>query len=314
MKHHCLQQSIIPNPEIYCPISSLGCSDQCIPCRQWFKVHTGTMLCHSRSLQGTDVLTAVVQTQKSAYWTRCAAFVHCCRHCEASIQLTTIDRCKNWPGWLNHSMHAFRHSARRYSQWFIGSQQFVAVLTAVMHCPGTSLGYIAYCKACMHWCRVNAGAANCRPTSMQAPRPSDLTSVMLWQNQLTGCFCLCSACMHCCKLHAHIVNCQFGQYRLHMCWLQASCMLTACSYVLLSCINPDWASRLYWWCTACIHDCKLHSAVFRSLQATCDVLARTSHNLIKVHHALLQKAFKQCDLPTSLQQSTGPGEVTAVPH
>ena len=40
----------------------------------------------------------------------------------------------------------------------------------------------------------------------------------------------------------------------------------------------------------------------------------SSHNSIEVHDALLQKAFKQCDLPTSLLQSTGPGDVTAVPH
>ena len=53
---------------------------------------------------------------------------------------------------------------------------------------------------------------------------------------------------------------------------------------------------------------------FSSLQAICDVLARTSYSLIEAHHALLQKAFKQCDLPTSLLQSTGPGGVTAVPH
>lgn len=206
---HCTESwDLLPKIEsLVAAISAMQCA---IPCRQWFKVHTGTMLCHSRSLQGTDGLTAVVHTQKSAYWNRCAVCVHCCRHCEASIQLTTILRCRNWPGWSNHSMHAFRQSACRYSQWLIGSQQFVAVLTAVMHCPGTSRGYIAYCKACMHWCKVHAGAANCRPTSMQATRPSDLTSVMLWQNQLTGCFNLCSACMHCCKLHAHIVNCQFG--------------------------------------------------------------------------------------------------------
>lgn len=252
MKHHCLQQSTVLNPEIYFPRSSLGCSDQCIPCRQWFKVHTGTMLCHSRSLQRTDVLSAVVQTQKAAYWNRCAAFVHCCRHCEASIQLTTIVRCRNWPGWSNHSMHAFRQSTCRYSQWSIGSQQFVAVLTAVMHCPGTSLGYVADCKACMHLCKVHAGAANCHPTSMQATRPSDLTSVMLSQNQLTATLvcaqpaCIAANCMH----TLWIVNSVHYKYRLHMCWLQASYGLTACSHVLtacscvwLSCINPDWASR-----------------------------------------------------------------------
>ncbi len=37
---------------------------------------------------------------------------------------------------------------------------------------------------------------------------------------------------------------------------------------------------------------------FSSLQATCDVLARNSHILIEAQHALLQKAFKQCDVST----------------
>jgi len=53
---------------------------------------------------------------------------------------------------------------------------------------------------------------------------------------------------------------------------------------------------------------------FSLLQATCDVLARTSHILIEAHHALPQVAFKQCDLPTSLLQSAGPDDVTAVTH
>ncbi len=49
-------------------------------------MHTGTRVCHPRSLQGT--LTDVLQTQKSAYCDGCTAFMLCCRHCEASIQLT----------------------------------------------------------------------------------------------------------------------------------------------------------------------------------------------------------------------------------
>ena len=53
---------------------------------------------------------------------------------------------------------------------------------------------------------------------------------------------------------------------------------------------------------------------FSSLQAAYDVLATTSHILIEAHHALLQIAFKQCDLPTSLLQSAGPDDVTAVTH